>query len=97
MPGHQSQSRDIVRQLGWTGAKLLSVLISYCRITDYARPWSSSLPGSRGARTVTQYTGRLPDLLGEYVNKQCLPLSAAKYTDEGIYFSHTKGPDVSLL
>ena len=55
--GHQSQARDIGRQLGWSRAKLLSVLISYCRITDYASlPGESSLPRVtwRPPRTCTQ-------------------------------------------
>ena len=95
-----SGARDTGRQLGWSRAKLLSVLISYCRITDYAGPGESSLPRvTRGPpRTCTKHTGPLPTLPREYVSKT-IQISSSPFPfflccnykeDEGIYFSHTK-------
>ena len=100
--GHQSQARDIGRQLGWSRAKLLSVLISYCRITDYASlPGESSLPRVtwRPPRTCTQVAAKIIRGICQQNNtlSLCLPsffpiFCVAKYKeDEGIYFSHTKG------
>lgn len=102
-PGHTEHIRDTGRQLGWSRAKLLSVLISYCRITDYARLGESSLPRVtwRPARTCTKHTGRLPKLSGEYVSKtiQFLPsfsLFSVLQNGKNIFQSH-KRPDGSLL